>query len=138
MARFLSSLRAEKECLENCADKVQFSRWKLTSPLAYKSDLLDDSIVVPEGFSTDYASIPRLPVVCWLAGNFAHAPAVLHDFCYSNHWVTKGSKLLADKIFKEAMDLIKDPPSAWKRRAFFSAVILLGFLAWKKGKKNNV
>jgi len=137
MARFISSLRAEKECLENCSDKVQFSRWRLTSPLAYKSDLLDDSIVVPEGFSTDYASIPRLPVVYWLAGNLANAPAVLHDWMYSNHWVTKGSKLLADKIFKEAMDLTKDPPSAWKRLAFYHSVLWLGWIAWNRGGRTS-
>lgn len=39
-------------------------------------------IVIPEGFETDLASVPRVPVVYLSVGGRGHKAAVLHDWLY--------------------------------------------------------
>ena len=79
-------------------------QWVLLSPLIYRSKYSNDLIIVPKGFKTDFASVPRLPVIYSLAGDRAHAPAVVHDFCYRYKLFKRE---LCDKIFLEAMEDIK-------------------------------
>lgn len=58
--------------------RVNDREWELTLPLVY--DGRDDRIVVPVGFRTDFASVPRS--LQWLApstGKYTLA-AILHDF----------------------------------------------------------
>lgn len=58
------------------------SLWALTEPLAYWPSNGREPIIVPRGFVTDLASIPR-PLWSWLPpdGPWAKA-AVIHDFLY--------------------------------------------------------
>lgn len=59
----------------------------------------EDTIDVPLGFMTDFASIPRIfrfLVSKW--GKHGNA-AVLHDYCY---WAQDRSREESDRIFKEA------------------------------------
>lgn len=44
-----------------------------------------ETIKVPEGFKTDLASVPRLPVVYLAMGNTGHKAAVLHDWLYATN-----------------------------------------------------
>lgn len=44
-----------------------------------------NEIVIPEGFETDLASVPRLPIVYLAVGNTGHKAAVLHDWLYSTN-----------------------------------------------------
>jgi uncharacterized protein DUF1353 len=69
-AQFLSHLRVEE---------VTETDWRLTNPLVYYSAVLQRQIVVPEGFITDFASVPRLPFIYWFAGDTARKAAVIHD-----------------------------------------------------------
>ncbi len=86
-------------------------RFMLLSPLIYQSDLLrrtpglksdmaDGILRIPAGFVTDFASVPRVPIVYTLFGDKAHHESVPHDFLYQTHPTTKP---VADKLFREAM-----------------------------------
>ena len=88
--RFLTKLVGE--CTDDCV-------WIVREPLIYQS-LLAGVIEVPEGFRTDLASVPRLPIIYTLFGNRAHHESVVHDFLYQTHLT---SKPVADKVFLEAM-----------------------------------
>lgn len=63
----------------------------------------DEVIIVPEGFITDFASIPR---IFWSIlpphGRYAKA-AVIHDYLYTN---AIKNKKYADEVFKEAMKVL--------------------------------
>lgn len=56
----------------------------------------DVEIVIPEGFETDLASVPRLPIVYFAVGGRGHKAAVLHDWLYST---VMFSRLLCDQYF---------------------------------------
>jgi hypothetical protein len=78
------------------------SVWVLTESLIYDSDLVGQ-IIVPEGFQTDLASVPRIPLIYSLWGSRAHREAVIHDYLYrmdSNPIVEFG---MANSVFLEAM-----------------------------------
>lgn len=94
---FHTSLRTE---LINCTWFK--SKWKLTHPLIYTTHATPtpELIYVPSGFITDFASVPRIPLVYVFAGSIGHAPSVVHDYLYATH---KYSKSLCDKIFYEAL-----------------------------------
>ena len=103
------------------------SRWRLEEPLSYAGR--DDLFVVPAGFTTDFASVPRPfwdlePPV----GDVAKA-AVVHDYLY----VTKGlggryTRAQADGIFRKAMADLGVP--LWKRTLLWAAVRIGGAGAW--------
>lgn len=97
------------------------STWVLDKDLIYKSDIQDNLITVPEGFETDFASVPRLPLAYWMMGNVAHKAAVVHDYLYRTGSVPKE---VADKIFREAMETTG--VWAWRRWPMYWAVSLFG------------
>lgn len=99
----------------------------LTHPLVYESAFLQRVIHVPEGFSTDFASVPRLPVLYAAMGNIAHAPAVVHDYLYSSREVSRRE---ADEVFYEAMRVIGVPK--WKALPMFWAVRAFGWRFYGK------
>lgn len=77
-------------------------QWALQAPLQYRSDVASETIIVPAGFVTDFASIPK---VFWnvLPPWSRYGPAaVVHDYAY---WtgITRGT---ADNILREAMTLL--------------------------------
>jgi hypothetical protein len=54
--------------------------YKLRHHLSYVSDLVKLVIIVPRGFITDFASVPRVPILFTLWGNRSHHEAVIHDY----------------------------------------------------------
>lgn len=74
---------------------------ELTENLSYYVD--NYVIVIPKGFKTDFASIPRIfwniiaPIGKWTL------PSVLHDYLYSEGYRLGISRKQADKIFYQAM-----------------------------------
>ena len=86
----------------------------------------ENSIDVPIGFMTDFASIPR-PLWAFLPrwGKYGNA-AVIHDYCY---WDQSRSRKESDLIFREAMEVLKVPP--FKIRLMYYAVKLFGSFAWR-------
>lgn len=104
--------------------------WKLDQPLVYVSGVFGGEISVPKGFRTDFASVPRLPLVYLVAGNTAHKAAVVHDFLYQTHACERE---LADRVFLEAMEVIGVPP--WRRRIMYRAVRMFGWIPWRSGQE---
>jgi hypothetical protein len=110
MSHFVTDLDVRKYTHDASADGR--GTWALLAPLVYSSDILRRMVTVPAGFITDFASVPRLPVAFLLAGNCGHAAAVLHDWAYTSHFITRSR---ADAMFREA--LIAGGEPAW--RAWF-------------------
>jgi hypothetical protein len=80
-------------------DKSGRSVWELLEPLVFESERFG-KIVVPPSFRTNYASVPRLPLVFLLAGDRAHKEAVIHDWQYTARELTREQ---ADDLFLEAL-----------------------------------
>ncbi|MEN6622065.1 MAG: DUF1353 domain-containing protein [Smithella sp.] len=82
------------------------SVWELDFSLKYKSDLLNCEIVVPAGFQTDLASVPRwIPIASNALLGRAHREAVIHDYVYRKDSNPIVSESIANKVFLEAMEL---------------------------------
>jgi hypothetical protein len=115
--------------------RVQFvdgDRWVLTSPLTYVSSKYD-AFIVPAGFSTDFASIPR---VLWTAvghpsGLWGPA-AVLHDHEYAAGKVTRAE---ADWLFRDAMEALG--VSRARRWTLYLGVRSGGWLAWRRHRSRD-
>ena len=121
-AKFLTPLRVEQE---------RPGRWRvLTPPLQYQSAILGTRIDVPCGYLTDFASVPRWPLLYWWFGNRATAPAAIHDFLTQVHITDRAT---ADAIFYEAMEVAKDPAWAWQRKVMWAGVRVGGGWAWETG-----
>ena len=113
MARFEGTLKIERTGKFNAGRPIV----RLLAPFKYVTD--GAVILVPEGFETDYASIPRFFWRIFLPnGRYAEA-AVLHDYLYGNH-----SKTVADAYFYEAMTILGVP--WWKRVLIYYAVVVFG------------
>lgn len=102
----------------------------LHGPLIYNHPL--KRLRVPEGFRTDFASIPRglwnlLPKL-----DRHLLAAVLHDWLYSTALVPKPE---CDAIFLAAMAELG--VSRWKRYAMYLAVRLCGLPAWRAHRKRE-
>ncbi len=114
MGKFLTPLRTEQISEATLTRKAKF---RLTSTLIYESKTLNQTIIVPEGFITDFATVPRIPIVYMLLGNLGNAAAALHDFLYTYpHLPSHNSKCdpvtreLADKVLQGAIvdGMVKD------------------------------
>jgi len=106
---------------------------KLVKKLIYYSKSLNQMVAVPEGFITDFASVPR---IFWNilppSGKYTKA-AVLHDYFYQTHLVDKKT---ADIIFKEAMECLG--VSKFKIWCMYNAVKFFGASSYyKKDKKDG-
>ena len=110
--------------------------WRLEKEFEYRIGSLDSNqfVIVPKGFITDFASIPKflwfLP--CW--AKFNKAP-ILHDYLYRTRRIMgdKITRKRADDIFLEAM-LVE-----WRYRRSrhsvawieYLAVRILGWQTWR-------
>ena len=106
-------------------------RFRVIEPFRYFPGELHEGepIVVPAGFETDFASVPRglwnlFPP--W--GRYGKA-AVVHDYLYKQQL---GTRAAADRIFREAMAVLDVP--AWKRWLMWSGVRAFGWIAWRHHK----
>lgn len=119
VARFLTSLGVERT--------EEGGPWRLTRGLVYESKIADRVIIVPCGFITDFASVPRLPFVYWLCGGVADEAAVVHDWLYSTGAT---SRKMADDVLAEACEALGLKGWKWakgaRRSAMWAAVRLFG------------
>lgn len=102
--------------------KVGAKTWELTKPFLVTVGLNghERHFEVPAGFKTDFASVPRAPLVFLLTGDTAHKAAVIHDYLYS----MKEGREFADQVFREAMRT--ERVSGWRRYLMWGAVRLFG------------
>ena len=115
----MSGFTSELE-LREADDNIDDGKWLLCSPLRYVSTVARATFVVPAGFQTDLASVPRLPVVYWLCGGRANKPATLHDWLYSKGAIPRS---VADAVFLEAMAVVRVP---WLYRRLMWIGVRLG------------
>lgn len=101
-------------------------KWEVVESITYLSlvgdaHLQPKEIIVPSGFITDFASIPRgLWNIFPPTGNYA-PEAVLHDYMYVHALQTKR---VADKLFRLGMKARGIP--YWKRWVMWSSVLIFG------------
>lgn len=89
------------------------AEWKLLTELAYHSRV-HGVFIVPAGFVTDFASVPRMPIAFWFAGDTAHASATLHDYLVRVYYTqVRLSWAQCTDIFAEAMK--DEGVPAWRR-----------------------
>lgn len=120
MAKFLSRL-----VMENASDQDD-GRWVLVQPLLYQSDIGNLQVIVPAGFQTDLASVPRLPLAYLLTGGRANEAAVIHDFLYTTHQVDRRT---ADAVLREASTVTGVPTVV--RWLMWAGVRAFGWSHWK-------
>lgn len=123
MSKFITHLRVE-EMVDGSDDGR--GTWQLLFPLIYESDILKGEVVaVPEGFITDFASVPRIPVAFLLAGGYGRMAAVVHDYLYTTHQVDRPT---ADSIFREALLAMGEVP--WRAQMMYLGVRVGGASPW--------
>jgi hypothetical protein len=89
--------------------RVSDQLWEVVEPLVYHGRR--DTFVVPAGFRTDFASVPR--VVVWLIPRFGRytLAAVLHDWLTTEGLSTGVvSSRDADGLFRRVMAELQVPP----------------------------
>jgi hypothetical protein len=117
--------------------------WKVTSPFEYCIGSADSTIkvVIPTGFFTDFASVPR---VLWSlfppTGVYGKA-AVVHDWLYQTPSLTDYdfkdpaeswdiTRKECDDILKEAMEVLT--VGLWTCRMVYSGVRMGGWKPWNE------
>lgn len=93
------------------------SDWKLEERLVYVSELWPDDIIVPAGFVTDLASIPRIFRSIFPQNGRHRLAAIVHDYLVG---LEGFHRPLADRIFLEAMTVLGE--ARWRRTLMFLAV----------------
>jgi hypothetical protein len=118
--------------------------WVVKAPLKYFSEILDIKITVPPWFETentptedwffetDFASVPRVPLIYDAWGDRAHREAVLHDYLYRIDSVPMVTKGQADNLFLEAMK--STGKGYFVRYGMYWGVVLGGASSYHKKK----
>lgn len=119
MSQFITKLQIE------VADNADDGKWILTAPLIYQSDVAGRTFIVPKGFRTDLASVPRLPVIYLLCGDTSSEAAAVHDWLYSSHQVPRA---MADAVLREASQVTGVP--GWRRWIMWAGVRVFGGSHW--------
>jgi Protein of unknown function (DUF1353) len=105
-AAFLTPLTVQQKPEDDSQD-VASGRgvWTLVAPLEYQSEA-GPIYSVPIGFKTDFASVPRVPVIFDAFGDRANLAATLHDWLYTKDPATGlhpvKDRETADLLLKEA------------------------------------
>lgn len=96
--------------------------WKLIA--AFEFSVGEQNFTIPEGFTTDFASVPRQ---LWsvLSPYDLGVGCIPHDAGYRFHWANKD---YWDLVFLMCME--KDGIAWWKRQAAYYAVHWFGQPAW--------
>lgn len=87
-----------------------------------------NSILIPAGFKTDLASVPKVPGIYALFKGSCRRAALIHDYIYSTGTV---SRKTADDIFYHEM--LKENVPVWKAKLMWLAVRVFG-----KGRYNRM
>lgn len=100
---WLTRIRVEDDGFDKSGREV----WRLIGPLAFRSARFG-TVVVPPDFRTNYASVPRIPLVFLMAGGRASKEAALHDCEYTLRRMPRED---ADDLFLEALLLNPSIPT---------------------------
>jgi hypothetical protein len=104
---------------------VDGRNWIVRQPLTYKIGVSNESLTIPPGLVTDFASIPpALQSIIQQNGPYL-LPAVVHDCLY---WKQTCTRAQSDQILLLAM--IENNVRAVHRLAIYEAVKAAGSFAW--------
>ena len=121
---------SQLEAMEIKRKNVEDRFSEVLEDLVYYSEILQSEIIVPKGFITDKASVPRVPIIYWFFGDRAHRESVLHDYLFQTHLV---SFTKANAIFREAM-AARDK-NFLVRGGMWSGVAIGGYFSYRSGPK---
>lgn len=87
--------------------KVGARDWQFTAPMIILVvlDGVTYLIRVPDGFVTDFASVPRIPLAFWLFGGIGDYAAGVHDWLY---YTAEYPREVCDAIFREILIHVDD------------------------------
>ena len=104
--------------------------WEVTEDYFYQTSI--GIIVVPKGFKTDYASVPRIfRNIINSYGKHGRA-AVVHDWLYSSQCKIDITRAETDKIFLEIME--ECGVNKIKRNLMYRMVRMFGASHFRKGE----
>lgn len=108
--------------VRECSD----GRWELVEDLIYTGNT--ETFIVPAGFMTDFASVPKIfrNIIPPTNPKYSRA-AVLHDWFYGTHAVSRKD---SDGLFRRIMK--ESGVGGVKRNIMWIAVRTFGWLHWKK------
>lgn len=107
------------------------NKYQLGEDLIYL-DENNELYLVPKGFKTDWATIPRFLWFITSPVDDARLSATLHDWNYSLKGSTGISRKKSDELFKESLKYDIPPSPEWKRILMYLTLRLFGSIAWNK------
>ena len=125
MSKFASDLNVEV----SWDPEQETSVFKLLTPFTFLSDFLLYhgqlwTIEVPAGFETDFASVPRFPII-WNFAGVGNKSATIHDYLYTEHTY---DRMLCDQVFREALKA--EGVGIIKRNLMYATVRIFGQAYW--------
>jgi hypothetical protein len=102
--------------------------YTVLAAVEYESALTGKSYVIPAGFNTDFASVPRLPLAFLLAGGVGDRAALVHDYLYRTGAEPRN---VADDVFAEALRAIAVP--GWRSSLMWAGVRVGGLSSYVGG-----
>ena len=105
--------------------------WVLFQPLKYVTES-GMKLIVPDGFVTDLASIPRILYSVIPVNGLHRSAAILHDYLYESQ--TYGRRK-CDDLFLEAMK--SSGVRYTQRMAMYIGVRIGGWVPWNKRKASK-
>ena len=117
-------LKAQPRFSELRLEFVVAGRWRLTKPFMYYGD--DINVVVPAGFTTDFDSVPRIPLLYAAFKGHTTQAAITHDHLYRE----QSGKAFADSTFLAAMEHEGLPLR--RRLPIYWGVVLFGGPTYKR------
>lgn len=111
---------------------VDGRNWIVRQPLLYTIGVSKDSITVPPGFVTDFASIPQVFHSLLRQNGLYLLPAVVHDYLY---WTQSCTRDQSDQILN--LGMIENKVPGPQRLAIYAAVRAAGSFAWEANTKDR-
>ena len=118
-------------------------RFKKTTGIDSKNDWFEvaedckcrGGVVIPKGYNTDFASVPRLLWSIFPPHGFMANAAVLHDYMYDNKvgqniWGEWQARKIADELF--LVNCIEDNVPVWQSTLMYYIIRLFGRKWWIK------
>lgn len=128
--QFISLLELQEFCPSGIPKP---NEWVVDQPLIALLSLPNgEKVIVPRGYITDLASIPRVFRAIFNVNGLLRAPAVLHDWLYSSQRFTRAQ---SDAIFLQAME--SRGIGRAERYAVYAAVRSFGWYYWSKRKATD-
>jgi hypothetical protein len=137
MSGFPAEPKLSPVWLNNRTDGVN---WYLLEPFLYNCDgvpsdnsfIQPKTIMVPAGFVTDFASVPRSLWSLYPPWGSYGLAAILHDFLY---WSQTYPRSYADNILRQAMN--SSHVDSVTTQAIYEAVALAGGFAWDENTRKR-